>query len=130
MSGRSSHGCSDGHIGACALAVIICWLIPNCGHADPIELEATTSVSSSNIDRGETLALMNNETEIQFVKSTQLIDMSVGISRITPIGHDRSAFDDELSISIGAGVETSTRRADLSISYLSFPGSDAPPSIE
>ncbi|MEL6414393.1 MAG: hypothetical protein AAFQ15_05575 [Pseudomonadota bacterium] len=112
-------------LGLCVYA-----LTPGWTTADPVEIAASSSFSSSYIDRGETLALANNETEIQIGKSISDIDFTAGVAMRTPIGSDRSAFDKELGFTVGLGFEDSISRLDVSASYLSFPNSDEPPSVE
>ena len=112
-------------LGLCVYA-----LTPGWTNAEPVEIEASSSFSSSYIDRGETLALANNETEIQIGKSISDIDFTAGVALRTPIGSDRSVFDDELGFAVGAGFENSNGSLDLSASCLTFPNSDEPPTIE
>ncbi|MFN3211699.1 MAG: hypothetical protein ACE37M_01220 [Henriciella sp.] len=59
--------------------------------------EASTSVSSGLIDRGESLATLNNETSVTLTRSLDLGDVYGGIYRITPLGSDASAFDEEVN---------------------------------
>lgn len=122
--------CSEKRIFGIVLCVCVCGLTPGWTTAEPVKIEASSSFSSSYIDRGETLALGNNETEIQILKSISDIDFTAGVAMRTPIGSDRSAFDNELGIAVGAGFENSISRLDVSASYLSFPDSDEPPSVE
>jgi len=121
---------SGTHAFGIVLGLCVCGLTPGGTNAEPVEIEASSSVASSYIDRGETLALANNETEIQIVKSISDIDFTAGIALRTPIGRNSSVFDDELGFTVGAGFENSISRLDMSASYLSFPDSDEPPSVE
>ena len=125
LSGRYENHAFGIVLGLCAYA-----LTPGWTNAEPVEIEASSSFSSSYIDRGETLALANNETEIQIGKSISDIDFTAGVALRTPIGSDRSVFDDELGFAVGAGFENSNGRLDVSASYLSFPNSDEPPTVE
>lgn len=121
---------SGKHAFGIVLGLCVYALSPGWTNAEPVEIEASSSVASSYIDRGETLALANNETEIQIIKSISEIDFTAGIALRTPIGSDSSTFDDELGFKVGAGFENSISRLDVSASYLSFPDSDEPPSVE
>jgi|GEM_PF-453889 len=121
---------SGKHAFGIVLGLCVYALTPSWTNAEPVEVEASSSIASSYVDRGETLALANNETEIQIVKSISDIDLTAGVALRTTIGSDSSAFDDELGFTVGAGFENSISRLDMRASYLSFPDSDEPPSVE
>lgn len=99
--------------------------------ADPeIAITIDGGVSTHLIDRGETLALLNNEAAI-----TAEIDLASGaayaaIYRITPIGDDDSAFDEEVDYTIGYAFSGNGWAADVSANYLTYPGNNDDASTE
>jgi len=54
--------------------------------ADPLGFEFSTSVSSGLIDRGETLATLNNETSFTLAQPLQFGEVYGSLYRISPIG--------------------------------------------
>lgn len=98
--------------------------------ADPLELEASAGLSSMLIDRGETLATLNNEIELIAAKPTDWGGVYGALYRISPIGADTRAFDEEVDYTIGLYTELEHVALDVSANYLTFPGSSEEASLE
>ena len=98
--------------------------------ADPLGFEFSTSVSSGLIDRGETLATLNNETSFTLAQPLQFGEVYGSLYRISPIGGEANAFDEEVDYSIGFTFENGGISYDTSANYLTFPGSDEEASLE
>lgn len=98
--------------------------------AEPLSVEASTSIASGLIDRGETLARLNNETDLTFIRAFDSADVYASIYRISPIGGDAGAFDEEVDYTIGVAFERSGLAFDASANYLTYPGSSEEPSLE
>lgn len=97
--------------------------------ADPIEIEASAGVSSMLIDRGETLATLNNELSLTVSKEVSSGSIYGALYRITPLGDDRSAFNEEVDYTLGfSGGDMISY--DISANYLTFPGSTDTASLE
>lgn len=98
--------------------------------AEPWAWEGSTSLSTSVIDRGETLATLNNETSFTVSRAAPVGEIYGGLYRISPIGDDASAFDEEVDYTIGFAFEQNGIAFDASANYLTFPGSAADESLE
>ena len=98
--------------------------------ADPIELEAGAGLSSMLIDRGETLATFNNELEISATQPVDWGGIYASVYRITPLGDDKSAFDEEVDYAIGFYTEIDGVGLDVSAAYLTYPGSSEEATVE
>lgn len=98
--------------------------------ADPWGYEATTSISSGLIDRGEALATLNNEASFTVARALQFGEVYGSLYRISPIGGEASAFDEEVDYTVGFAFEKSGVAFDASANYLTFPGSNEDASLE
>jgi len=92
--------------------------------------EASTAISSGLIDRGETLATLNNETSFTLARTFETGEVYGGLYRISPIGGEASAFDEEVDFTIGFAFENSGIVFDASANYLTFLGSAEEASLE
>jgi hypothetical protein len=98
--------------------------------AEPIEFEASAGFSSMLIDRGETLATLNNELDLSITQPMKTGSLYAGLYRITPLGEDRRAFDEEVDYTIGFSTAFETVTLDVSANYLTYPGSSEEASLE
>ena len=98
--------------------------------ADSWSAEASSSISSGLIDRGETLATLNNETSFTLARVLGGGEFYGGLYRISPLGGEASAFDEEVDFTIGFAFENSSINFDASANYLTFPGSAEQASLE
>jgi hypothetical protein len=98
--------------------------------AEPIELEFSAGVSTLLIDRGESLATTNNEFGLTISHQTSIGGVYTSLYRITPIGGDARAFDEEVDFTIGIGGAIADVGYDLSANYLTLPGSAEEASLE
>ena len=93
-------------------------------------VEATTGISSGLIDRGETLATLNNETSFTVARTLHFGEVYGSLYRISPVGGEASAFDEEVDYTVGFAFENSGFSFDASANYLTFPGSSEDASLE
>lgn len=110
-------------------AVLVFFSLP-LSFAENWGVEVSTGVSSNLIDRGETLATLNNETSVTVVRALNVGEVYGGIYRISPLGRDASAFDEEVDYTLGFAFEEGELAVDVSANYLTYPGSPEEPSIE
>lgn len=110
---------------SCKAAISALALLPvqQFAFADPVEFEASAGVSSMLIDRGETLAKFNNEISLTIAQPASLGTLYGSVYRITPLGDDKTAFDEEVDYTIGMSFEGDALSLDVSVNRLTFPGS-------
>ncbi|MCR9194496.1 MAG: hypothetical protein NXH88_07175 [Hyphomonas sp.] len=97
---------------------------------EALELEVSAGVSTLLIDRGESLATTNNELGLTISRKTSVGDVYASLYRITPLGGDARAFDEEVDYTIGFRGAFADVEYDLSANYLTFPGSAEETSLE
>ena len=112
-------------IGAAVLLIAV-----PCAQAEPWAIEGSTSLSSGLIDRGETLATLNNETSFSLTRETDFGGVYAGLYRISPIGSEAGAFDEEVDFTIGMSFEQNGAAFDVSANYLTYPGSAEEKTLE
>ena len=111
-------------------SAFILTFVPLTAIAEPVEIDASTGVSSVLIDRGETPATFSNELALSASRDTSLGTFYGALYRITPLGDDRAAFDEEVDYTIGLNVQREMVSLDVSANYLTFPGSSEEDSLE
>lgn len=129
---KNLRDCRRTCVGQSTGAFLLTLLLGSTGQAmaDPIELEAGAGLSSMLIDRGETLAAFNNELEIIATQPTDWGGIYASVYRITPLGDDTSAFDEEVDYAIGFHTEIDGVGLDASAAYLTYPGSSEETTVE
>lgn len=98
--------------------------------AEEISWFAGATASTMVIDRGEQLA--GNTLEAEFGLETSIGGGTAyaALYRITPIGGDQAAFDDEFDYTLGYAFEGSGWAGDVSANWLTFPGEETESSLE
>lgn len=89
-----------------------------------------TSVSTLLIDRGEALATLNNDFAITAQTSIGGGAGYVSVYRISPLGSEGEAFDEEVDYTLGYAFDAEAFDLDLSATYLTYPGNNDDASVE
>jgi hypothetical protein len=105
------------------------WL-PMIAEASEKRFFADTAVSSSLIDRGEQIGPLTLETAIGAETEVGGATLYGAFYRLTPVGADADAFVDEADYTVGAAWEGQGYTADVSATWLTFPGEGEQASLE
>lgn len=104
--------------------------LTNVAQAEGTSVEVGTGFSTLLIDRGESLATTNNEFSLTVTQDTTIGGVYGGLYRISPIGGEARAFDEEMDYIVGIGGSAGGVAYDFSANYLTYPGSDEEASLE
>jgi len=122
-------GLAKSHLTFMASALTI--LLTPCALAEPdIVVTLDAGLSTQLIDRGETLAMNNAETAITVETTLGNGALYGSIYRISPLGTDDEAFDEEVDYTIGYAFEGQGWAADVSANYLTYAGNNEDASLE
>ena len=91
---------------------------------------AEAAVSSSLIDRGEQIGPLTLEAAVGAETEVGGATLYGAFYRLTPIGADADAFVDEADYTVGAAWEGKGYTADVSATWLTFPGEGEQASLE
>lgn len=112
-----------------AATTAITWM-PLVAEAGEKRLFADAAVSSSVIDRGEQIGPLTLEASAGLEADVSGATVYGAIYRLTPIGGDADAFDDETDYTIGVAWQGRGYTADVSANWLTYPGEAAGSSLE
>ena len=98
--------------------------------AEGTSVEVGTAFSTLLIDRGESLATINNEFTATIAQDTSVGSVYAALYRISPFGGEARAFDEEVDYTLGFASEAAGVAYDFSANYLTYPGSAEEASLE
>lgn len=105
------------------------WM-PLAAEANEKRFFADVAVSSSVIDRGEQIGPLTLEASAGIEADVAGATLYGALYRLTPVGGDADAFDDETDYTIGAAWQGKGYTADVSANWLTYPGEEAGSSLE
>lgn len=105
------------------------WM-PLVAEAKETRFFADAAISSSLIDRGEQIGPLTIETSIGVESDLNGVSVYGALYRLTPIGPDGDAFDDEMDYTFGMAWEGDAYTADISANWLTYPGEESDASLE
>lgn len=98
--------------------------------AQDVEFELGAGLSTQLIDRGESLATFNNELALGVSRATDFGAIYGALYRISPLGDEGEAFEEEVDYTLGLVFEGDGIAFDTSVNLLTFPGSAENSAIE
>lgn len=98
--------------------------------AQPLELDSEVRLSSVLLDRGEQIGAETLEMTLSLSRALAGGTAYAAAYRITPVGPDQAAFDDEFDYTLGYAVDLNGVSLDTSANWLTYPGEATDGSVE